>query len=107
MGQSAGVVVTVIVQPHQLHIGLARQQPRHQGDTRQAATGEDVALDEIHPAQILGIALVGDGNGLNEQATTRLEQPRQLAEIIGQEGVPHRFDHLDGDQLVVSPSSLR
>ncbi len=69
-------MVAVIVQPHQLHVGLARQQPRHLGDARQAAAGEDVALDEINPAQILSMALVGNGDGLNEQATTGFEQPR-------------------------------
>jgi len=75
ISQRAGIVVAVIVQPHQLHVGLPRQQPRHLGDARQAATREDVALDEIHPSQVLGMALIGNGNGLNEQATTGFEQP--------------------------------
>ncbi|MNO69169.1 hypothetical protein D3C76_600190 [compost metagenome] len=99
-------MVAVIVQPHQLHVGLPGEQPRHLGDARQTAAGEDVALDEVDTAQILGVALIGYGDGLNEQAAAGSEQARQLAEVVRQEGVPHRLYHLDGDQLVEAPLQL-
>ncbi len=106
VGQCASVVMAVIVQPHQLHVGFAGQQSRHLGDARQAATGEDIALDEVDPAQVLGMALIGDSDGLNKQAPTGFEQARQLAKVVRQKGVTHRFDHLDGDQLVEPPLQL-
>lgn len=74
VGQGAGIVVAVIMQPHQLHVGLPGEQSCHLGDARQAAAGEDVALDEIDTAHILGMALIGDGDGLDQQAAPGLSR---------------------------------
>ena len=77
VGQGTGIVVAVIVQPYQLHVGLPRQQTRHLGDAGQAASREDVALDEVHPAQILGVTLIGDGDGLDPPGLSRRDNWRK------------------------------
>src|SRR3546814_8223915 len=66
----------------------------------QGTAGEDVALDEVDAAARLFVALVANGDGLQQHQPVVLEQPRALSEVSRQEVVADRFDHFDGHQLV-------
>ena len=67
----------------------------------QRAAGEDIALDEIHAAASLFIALIANGDGLQQHEAIGLEQGGAGLEVGGKVGVPYGLDHLDRYQLVV------
>ncbi|KAG0757094.1 hypothetical protein G6F22_020075 [Rhizopus arrhizus] len=60
-----------------------------------------MALDEVHRAQRLPVAVVFDGDRLDQRAALRVEQAGDLAEVGLQILGADRLDHFDGDHLVV------
>ena len=99
--QRAGVVQRDVLQPDQLHVGGTRHMARDHRIGRQLPARKDVALDEVGVAQGRRIALVRDGDGLDQRQTLGLEQMRYPREVVLVVLRAHRLDHLDGHQLVV------
>ncbi|MNZ41380.1 hypothetical protein D3C78_589280 [compost metagenome] len=100
VAQGARVVGAEVLEVQQVHVAVAADGGQHRLDRRQRAAGEDVALDEVDAVARLAVALVADGDGLQQHQPVRLEQLRALAEVLGQVAVADRLDHLDRHQLV-------
>ena len=98
--QCVGVVAGNVTQVTHLHIGDARQRIADDGKRGQAATGEDVALDEVHRIAGLFIALLGHGDRLYDGFAMGLEQAADGGEIGIVKLVAHGLDHFDRYQLV-------
>ena len=98
--QCVGVVAGNVTQVAHLHIGDARQRIADDGKRGQAATGEDVALDEVHRVASLLVALLGHGDRLYDGFAMRLEQAADGGEIGIVKLVAHGLDHFDRHQLV-------
>ncbi|MNT18879.1 hypothetical protein D3C72_1541060 [compost metagenome] len=75
-------------------------------DRGNEAARKHEALDVVHAAPRLFIALVLDGDGLQQGQPIRLEQPLQGGhvgiQILGTDGL----DHLDGHQFVELPLQI-
>ena len=99
--QRARVVQAEIFHVVHVHVGLGSDDFQHFVNRRQRATGEDVALDKIDGVLRLFIALVTNGDGLQQHQPIGFEQVGALLEVGGQEAMAHGFDHLDGHQFVV------
>ena len=59
-----------------------------------------MAADEVAVAEILPIAPLGHGDGLDQRLAAFVQEPGAHIEVMRQVFVADRLDHLDGDQLV-------
>ena len=71
------------------------------GRGKQHAAGENVTLDEIHLAAIIGKKRFGNGDGLHGREPTRFQPIMNGAEIRRPVTFPHRLDHFDRSHLVI------
>src|SRR6185503_6824083 len=104
--QRACIVRADVFEMEYAHIARACNRSAERTDRRQAASGEDVALDEIDRALRALVALVGDGDRLQQHGAMRFQQPAALREISVEVLMSDRLDHLDGYQLVIGAGEI-
>ena len=80
--QGAGVVQAEILHMVQVHIGFVGDYFQHLLHRGQRAAGEDIALDKVDAVFRLLVALVADGDGLQQHQAVGLEQLGALLEIV-------------------------
>ena len=99
MAEGTGIVGTEGFGRHRLQAGgriLARQRRRR----GQHAAGEDIALDEIGAAAVVGEVAIGERDHLQPGAPVRCQARAQLGEEGGPVALAHRLEHLDRGQAV-------
>jgi len=69
---------------------------------RQHAAGKDVLLDEVRPFSVRLEMAVVDGDGLDVYSSAGFQQVVQIGEVGRPIGLSHRFEHLDGDDVVIA-----
>ncbi|CEE59684.1 hypothetical protein XACW160_290032 [Xanthomonas citri pv. citri] len=89
-----------VFQVEQAQIAGARDCAGHRRDRRDEAAREDMPFDEVHRMQRLFVAVVFDGDGLDQRFAIVSQQAADLGEVRIQILVADGFDHLDRDHAV-------
>src|SRR5579872_829969 len=97
--EGAGVMLAVEVPGLGLESRSLHPRLPH-GRRRQHAAGEDVALDEIHGMPVACEGRIVDGDDLQRPTTARLQAVMHRLEELAPVALPHRLEHLDGDDAV-------
>src|SRR5690606_10158539 len=87
-----------VFQVHQAQVAGARRGAGERADAGNEAAGEDEALDEVHRTQRLFVAMVLDGDGLDQGQALWLEQRGALGQVGVEVLVADGFDHFDRHQ---------
>ena len=97
---------TDVQKTHQSHVAGTGDRIEHGSDRGYGAARKNVPLNEIHRTPRLFVALVCNGDRLQQHQAVVIEQAPALAEIVVVELVTDGLDHFDRHQLVVAAGEV-